>query len=178
MASRPPCPIDGIRSGDDPVLGPHRNHEAVAAHMIRSRLPAQESHPIPHLVDRWPHEPPRFYGLHSAHGFFPAWIASSRVLYRTRFFPEIFAADLHPALWKTAEFFDATYPSETTAAGAGSVGGAERWVSEYPFSLPALRLGMADVGLPVGGLFPGKPPVPDPKRPSSLRCSLFTVPIR
>jgi hypothetical protein len=48
------------------------------------------------------------YGLHSAHGFLPVRIASSRVLYRTRFLSEILAADLQPALWKTAEFFDAT----------------------------------------------------------------------
>jgi hypothetical protein len=28
------------------------------------------------------------YGLYSAHGFLPAWVASSRVLYLTRFFAE------------------------------------------------------------------------------------------
>jgi len=51
--------------------------------------------------------PRHSYGLHSWHGFFPAWIASSRVAYLTRFLAEIFAADLQPALWKTCEFFDA-----------------------------------------------------------------------
>jgi hypothetical protein len=48
------------------------------------------------------------YGLHSPHGFFPAWTASPRVAYLTRFFSEIFAAALQSARWKTAEFFEAT----------------------------------------------------------------------
>ena len=47
-------------------------------------------------------------GLHSWHGFFPAWIASSRVLYLTRFFSEIFAADLQSGRWKTCDRADAT----------------------------------------------------------------------
>ena len=45
------------------------------------------------------------YGLHSAHGFFPAWIASSLVAYFTRFLSEIFIADLQSGLWKTWEFW-------------------------------------------------------------------------
>jgi hypothetical protein len=45
--------------------------------------------------------------LHSWHGFFPDWTASSRVAYRTRFFAEIFAADLQPARWNTPEFLEA-----------------------------------------------------------------------
>ena len=59
------------------------------------------------------------YGLHSAHGFFPAWIASSLVLYLTTFFAEIFAADLQSALWNTPEFFDATKPAATASSATG-----------------------------------------------------------
>ena len=45
----------------------------------------------------------RSHGLHSAHGFLPAWIASFLVLYLMRFFvAEIVTADLQPALWKTS----------------------------------------------------------------------------
>jgi hypothetical protein len=50
----------------------------------------------------------RAYGLHSWHGFFPAWIASSRLAYLTTFFAEIFAAGLQSARWNTAEFLEAT----------------------------------------------------------------------
>ena len=40
-------------------------------------------------------------------------------MYLTTFFGEIFAADLHPALWNTPEFFEARNPS----AAAGWLGG-------------------------------------------------------
>jgi len=72
--------------------------------------------------------------LHSPHGLLPAWIASSRVLYLTRFFAEIFAADLQSALWNTAEFFDATWPPESAVAGEGGGSAAD----EAPASGPAL----------------------------------------
>lgn len=45
-----------------------------------------------------------YYGLHSAHGRFPARIASSLLANRWRFLTEILAADFR----KTSEFFDAT----------------------------------------------------------------------
>ena len=55
-----------------------------------------------------PHFTGHRYGLHSAHGFFPARTASSRLAYRTRFCSEIFAAALQPAQWKTCDRFEAT----------------------------------------------------------------------
>lgn len=58
---------------------------------------------------------------------------------RIRFFSEIFAADLQPALWKTAEFFEATYPSAMVSVvgrGESLIDGA-RCVWEYPISRPA-----------------------------------------
>jgi hypothetical protein len=37
----------------------------------------------------------------------PSLTASSFVAYSTKFFGDIFAADSHPALWNTFEFFEA-----------------------------------------------------------------------
>ncbi len=50
----------------------------------------------------------RGQGLHSVQGLFPAWIAASLVVNRTRLFCEIFSAALQSGRWKTFEFFEAT----------------------------------------------------------------------
>ncbi len=54
--------------------------------------------------------------MHSPHGFFPVWIASSRVLDLTRIFSEIYAADLQSARWKPCEFSSTRDRPRRTAA--------------------------------------------------------------
>ncbi len=61
------------------------------------------------------------YGLYSAHGFLPAWIASSRVLYLTRFFAETTQAPDRSDILNVGGFSDAVF--SIVAAILAEVGG-------------------------------------------------------